>query len=45
MVYNNENIKFFCKDFVNINLKAIEDVKKIKKYDLVLKIAVLHLED
>ena len=44
-VYNNKNIKFFCYDSIDIALKASKGVRRTKRYDLVLKIAVLHLKD
>ena len=43
-VNNNKNIKFFCKNFVNVALEAGWSMKNTEKYNLVLKIAALHLE-
>ena len=43
-IQDDENIKFFYWDFVNIALEAGRRIGKTKKYDLVLKMAVLYLE-
>lgn len=43
-VHNDKNVKFLSRDLVDIVLKAGIDMKKIEKYNLVLKIAVSHLE-
>ena len=44
-VHNDQNIKFFRWDFVNIALEAGGGVEMTKKHDLVLEIAVSRLED
>ena len=44
-VYNDENIKFFCQDFVNVALKVGGGIRITKKHDLVLEMAVPRLED
>lgn len=43
-VYSNKNIKFFYKNFVNIVLKASEDIEKAKDYNHILKMVLLHLK-
>ena len=43
-LYDSKNIKFFCQNFFDITLKADEVVAKSKRHDLVLEIAVPHLE-
>ena len=43
-VHNDKNIKFFYQNFVNIALEAGEGIKKNKKYNFVLEIAVLRLK-
>ena len=44
-VNNDETIKFYNQSFVEVALKASRGVKKTKKYNLILEIAVPHLED
>ena len=39
-IYYNKDIKLFSKDPVNIALKTSQYIKKTKKHDLVLEIAV-----
>ena len=39
-VDNNKHIEFFNKNLINLTLKAGQNVKKIKKYHLVFKIAI-----
>ena len=39
-VHNDKNIKFFCKNFIDVALEAAGGVKKTKRHDLVLKMAV-----
>ena len=39
-VHNDKNINFFCSDFVDIALKAGGNIEKIKKHNLVLKMAI-----
>ena len=36
---------FFSKDFVDVSLEAGGGVRKTEKHDLILEIAVPHLED
>ena len=43
-IYNDENINFFYRDFVDVTLKASSGIRKTKKYNLVLEIAVSCLE-
>ena len=44
-VHNNENIKFFYQNFIDVVLEAGGGVRKTKKHNLVLEIAVPYLED
>ena len=43
-VYNNENIQFFCWNFVDVVLEAGRSIRKTEGHDLVLEIAVPRLE-
>lgn len=42
---NNKNVKLLSQKFININLKAHQQVKKIKKHHLILKIIILSLKN
>lgn len=44
-MYNNKNIKFLNKDFINITLKTGRYIKKLKKHDGIFKIVILDLKD
>lgn len=37
----NKNVQFFCKNCINIALKTGKCIKKAKKHNLILKIAVI----
>ena len=41
-VHNDKNIKFFRQNFVNVVLKASGGIRKTKRHNLVLEIAILH---
>ena len=43
-IHYNKSIKFFCQDFTDKAIKTSENVKKNKKYNLILKMTVLCLE-
>ena len=43
-VNNDENIKLFDQDFVDISLEATGGIEKTERNNLILEIAVLHLE-
>ena len=43
-VHDDENIKFFYQNFVDIALNAGTSVEKTERHNLVLKMAVLHSE-
>ena len=43
-IHSDKNIKFFYLNFVDVVLEAGKGIKKTKKYDLVLKMAIPHLE-
>ena len=43
-VYNEKNIKYFYQNFVDVTLKAGRNIKKIEKYNIVLKILISCLE-
>ena len=40
-----KNIKFFCKNFIDIFLKNNHSIKKAKKYDLIFKLPISSLEN
>lgn len=44
MLYNDKNINFCKQNSVHIVLEASQSIEKVKKHDLVLKIAIPHLE-
>ena len=44
-IYNNKNIKFFYKNLVNISLKRSQHIRLTKKYDLILLMSILCLEN
>ena len=44
-INNNKNIEFFCKNFVDIFLKAGKSISKTKKYKLIFEIVILYLEN
>ena len=44
-VHNDKNVKFFYHNFVDIAIEADGDIRKTKKFDLILKIAVLNSKD
>ena len=45
LIYNDKNIKLFCKNLVNIALKICQNVDQSKKYYLILKMAVSNPEN
>lgn len=42
---NDKDVKFFCKDFIDIALKTGRSIKKSKKYNLVHEIPVFDTKD
>ena len=43
-IHNDKDIKFFCKDLIDIALKCCRNIGKSKKYYLIFKITVSSLE-
>ena len=43
-IFNNKKIEIFCKNIVNLALRAGNDIEKTKMYDLVVEIAIPHLK-
>ena len=43
-IYNNKNIKFFYKNFINKFLKCSQSIKKLKKYNLKFKMVISNLK-
>ena len=43
-VHDDENIKFYCLNFIDISLEAGGGVGKIKRHDLILEMVILHSE-
>ena len=43
-MYNNKDIKLFCKDLINIALENCRSVGQSKRYYLILKVTLFGLE-
>ena len=44
-IHNDKDIKFFCKDFINVALEFYQSVNQSKRHHLILKVAISGLEN
>ena len=43
-IYDNKNISFFSQNLINVSLECSRSIRKAKRYDLILKMAIAGLE-
>ena len=43
-IHNNKNIKFFCKDLINIALESCQNIDQPKKHYLIFEITISNLK-
>lgn len=44
-MHDDKNVELFCEDLIDIALKTSQSIRKLKKHDLILKIAISNIKN